>query len=149
VNEGKTIAGATSHSQDYRCSRISDFPNPCSDSARACSLSATSSWESTLPAARKITAQRMTSSFQSAPHFYLGVEANAAALVRLRERLVQSVAARFGVKLTYTDFFLKALAVALTEQPNVNQFWSDGNIVRNESVDIGFAHRPLAGSWLR
>jgi pyruvate dehydrogenase E2 component (dihydrolipoamide acetyltransferase) len=92
-----------------------------------------------LTAARKITARRMTSSFQSAPHFYLGVEANAAALVKLRESLLQDVTTRFGVKLTYTDFFLKALAVALTEQPHVNEYWRDGNVVRNESVDIGFA----------
>jgi pyruvate dehydrogenase E2 component (dihydrolipoamide acetyltransferase) len=92
-----------------------------------------------LTAARKIAARRMTSSFQSAPHFYLGVEANAAALVKLRESLLQDVTTRFGVKLTYTDFFLKALAVALTEQPHVNEYWRDGNVVRNESVDIGFA----------
>jgi pyruvate dehydrogenase E2 component (dihydrolipoamide acetyltransferase) len=92
-----------------------------------------------LTVARKITAQRMTSSFQSAPHFYLGVEANAAELVKLRESLVQNVTTRFGVKLTYTDFFLKALAVALTEQPKVNEYWCDGGVARNQSVDVGFA----------
>jgi pyruvate dehydrogenase E2 component (dihydrolipoamide acetyltransferase) len=92
-----------------------------------------------LTAARKITARRMTSSFQSAPHFYVGVEANAAELVKLRETLVQHVTTRLGVKLTYTDFFVKAMAVALTEQPQVNEYWREGEIVRNESVDIGFA----------
>jgi pyruvate dehydrogenase E2 component (dihydrolipoamide acetyltransferase) len=98
-----------------------------------------------LTATRKITAQRMTSSFQSAPHFYLGVEANAAELVKLREALVKNVTTRFGVKLTYTDFFLKALAVALTEQPNVNEYWHDGSIARNKSVDIGFAAQAANG----
>jgi pyruvate dehydrogenase E2 component (dihydrolipoamide acetyltransferase) len=92
-----------------------------------------------LPAARKITAERMASSFQSAPHFYLGVEANAVALVSLRESLVSHATDRFGVKLTYTDFFLKAIAVTLTEQPHVNESWSDGSIVRRESIDVGFA----------
>ena len=81
----------------------------------------------------------MASSFQSAPHFYLGVEANAAALVSLRESLVRHATDRFGVKLTYTDFFLKAIAVALTEQPHVNESWIDGSIVRRESIDVGFA----------
>jgi pyruvate dehydrogenase E2 component (dihydrolipoamide acetyltransferase) len=92
-----------------------------------------------LTAARKITARRMTSSFQSAPHFYVGVEANAAELVKLRETLVQHVTTRFEVKLTYTDFFVKAMAVAFSEQPHVNEYWRDGEVVRNESIDIGFA----------
>ena len=95
--------------------------------------------------ARKITAQRMTSSFQSAPHFYLGVEANATDLVKLRETLVQSVTARFGVKLTYTDFFLKALATVLTEQPDVNGYWRENDVVRNESTSLGFAAQTNTG----
>jgi pyruvate dehydrogenase E2 component (dihydrolipoamide acetyltransferase) len=98
-----------------------------------------------LLATRKVTAQRMTSSFQTAPHFYLGVEANAGELVTLRDGLVQSIITRFGVKLTYTDLFLKALAVALTEHPDVNGFWSDGSIARNKSVDIGFAVQTANG----
>jgi pyruvate dehydrogenase E2 component (dihydrolipoamide acetyltransferase) len=89
--------------------------------------------------ARKVTAQRMTSSFQSAPHFYLGVEAHAEELVKLRQTLVQNLTSQLGVKLTFTDFFLKALAVALTEQPHVNEYWREKEVVRNESVNIGFA----------
>jgi pyruvate dehydrogenase E2 component (dihydrolipoamide acetyltransferase) len=92
-----------------------------------------------LTAARRITAQRLTSSFQSVPHFYVGVEANAAEFVKLRETLAPHVTARFGVKLTYTDFFLKAMAVALTEQPQVNEYWREGELVRNGSIDVGFA----------
>lgn len=88
-------------------------------------------------AARKVTARRMIASFQTAPHFYLGVEANAAELVKVRERLEG--------KPTYTDFFLKALAVALAEQPHVNEHWRDGEIVRNKSVDIGFAAQTDTG----
>lgn len=98
-----------------------------------------------LSAARKITAQRMTSSFQSAPHFYLGVEADAGELVKLRETLVLDEQALLGGKLTYTDFFLKALAVALTEQPNVNVYWRDGNVTPNKSVDVGFAAQAANG----
>ena len=88
---------------------------------------------------RKVIARRMTSSFQSAPHFYVGVEANAVELVKLRDTLVAHLTERMGVKLTYTDFFLKAMATALLEQPNVNESWRDDEIVRNESIDIGLA----------
>lgn len=96
-------------------------------------------------AASKVTARRMTASFQSAPHFYLGVEANAAELVKLRESQKDSGVARFGVKLTYTDLFLKAMAVALAEQQEVNQYWRDGELVPHDSVDIGFAAQTSDG----
>jgi pyruvate dehydrogenase E2 component (dihydrolipoamide acetyltransferase) len=98
-----------------------------------------------LSAIRKITAKRMTSSFQSAPHFYLGVEANAGELVKLRESSVANPTAPLGVKLTYTDFFLKALTMTLMEQPNVNESWRDNKIVRNESIDIGLAAQTREG----
>ena len=85
------------------------------------------------PTARKIVAQRLTASFQQAPHFYLGVEVNASELVRLRERLVEKL------KVTYTDFFLMALARSLREQEPVNSRWQNDTVTRNLSVDIGFA----------
>jgi pyruvate dehydrogenase E2 component (dihydrolipoamide acetyltransferase) len=94
---------------------------------------------------RKVIARRMTASFQSAPHFYLGVEANAAELVKLRDSLVAHLSTKMDVKLTYTDFFLKALATALVEQPEVNESWRDDSIVRNQSVDIGLAAQTEHG----
>ena len=89
-------------------------------------------------AARKVTARRMTASFQSAPHFYLGVEANAAELVKLRE-------CHKGSGITYTDLFLKAMAVALAEQPQVNQYWLNGELAAHDSVDLGFAAQTNHG----
>jgi pyruvate dehydrogenase E2 component (dihydrolipoamide acetyltransferase) len=44
-----------------------------------------------------------------------------------------------GIKLTYTDFFLKALATALSQQPDVNVTWRDSDIIRNDAIDIGLA----------
>src|SRR6202011_3217946 len=51
----------------------------------------------------------------------------------------------FGVKLTYTDLFLKAMAMALAEQPLVNQYWRDGELLSHDSVDIGFAAQTSEG----
>ena len=90
-------------------------------------------------AIRKVVAERLTASFQQAPHFYLGVDVNATELVRMRTKLVDVVNQRAGVKLTYTDLFLMALAKALSEQAGVNASWRDGAIVRNSSVDVAFA----------
>jgi pyruvate dehydrogenase E2 component (dihydrolipoamide acetyltransferase) len=93
--------------------------------------------EAAASTARKITARRMTESFTSAPHFYLGVEANAAALTRLREELNSDGTGR--PKLTFTDFFLKAMAEALREQPGVNAFWNGDGVTRRDRIDIGCA----------
>lgn len=94
---------------------------------------------------RKIVAQRMTVSFHTAPHFYLGVEANAADLVRFRDRLLDPCQKRAGVRLTYTDLFLRALALGLKEHPQVNAFWHKDGIQVQSSVDIGFAAQTNEG----
>lgn len=87
---------------------------------------------------RKIVAQRMTESFQTAPHFYLGVEANATNLTKFRERLLAGWSGEAG-KLTYTDLFLRALSMALKEHSQVNAFWQNDSIKTRDSVDVGFA----------
>jgi pyruvate dehydrogenase E2 component (dihydrolipoamide acetyltransferase) len=89
-------------------------------------------------AGRAALADRVTASFRNAPHFYLGVEVDATQLVDLRARCLQ--ASREGeARVTYTDFFLKAIAQALVEQPAVNTYWKDGKILARQSVDVGFA----------
>jgi pyruvate dehydrogenase E2 component (dihydrolipoamide acetyltransferase) len=90
-------------------------------------------------AIKKVTAKRMTASFQTAPHFYLGVGADATALVRLRERLLPEIEQATGLRITYTDFFILALARALVRHPEVNMFWSDGDLVSCEIVNVSFA----------
>ena len=80
----------------------------------------------------------MSESFLRAPHFYLGVEIDATELVDLRNRTL-SAAAKAGVRITYTDFFLRAIARAIAEEPAANAFWSEGRIVSLQSVDVAFA----------
>jgi pyruvate dehydrogenase E2 component (dihydrolipoamide acetyltransferase) len=96
-------------------------------------------------ATRKIVAERMTASFHTAPHFYLGVEANAAELVRLREQLLESYQQQAGVRLTYTDLFLRALALALKDHPPVNAYWHGDSIQLRHSIDVGFAAQTPEG----
>jgi pyruvate dehydrogenase E2 component (dihydrolipoamide acetyltransferase) len=88
---------------------------------------------------RAVIAKRTAASFQTAPHFYLSAVANADAAVKLRESLAAKSEKEIGVRLTYTDLFLKALAIALREQPAVNSQWRDDTIVAGSSVDVGFA----------
>ncbi len=94
---------------------------------------------------RKIVAERLTQSFHTAPHFYLGVEANAAELVRLREQLLESYQQQAGVRLTHTDLFLRALALALKDHPQVNAYWYQEAIQLRDSIDVGFAAQTPEG----
>jgi pyruvate dehydrogenase E2 component (dihydrolipoamide acetyltransferase) len=87
----------------------------------------------------------MTESFHTAPHFYLGVEASAAELVRLREQLLESCQEQAGVRLTYTDLFLRALALSLKDHPQVNAYWQGDAIQLRDSIDVGFAAQTPEG----
>jgi pyruvate dehydrogenase E2 component (dihydrolipoamide acetyltransferase) len=89
-------------------------------------------------AARKAIAERVTASFQTVPHFYLDVLADATGLVRLRESLVEEIEKQVAVRLSYTDLLLKALATALGEHPEVNAFLKDGPVQRDR-INLGFA----------
>jgi pyruvate dehydrogenase E2 component (dihydrolipoamide acetyltransferase) len=88
--------------------------------------------------ARKAIAERMTVSFQTIPHFYLTVLADATELIKLREDLADQIEKQVGVRLSYTDVLLKALALALRAHPEVNAYWQDGAVHRDR-INVGFA----------
>jgi len=94
-------------------------------------------------AAHKLAARRLTESFQSAPHFYLGVEVDVTSLVSLREELNANSTGR--VRVTYTDLLLKALADALRDNPEVNSYWKTDRVVRHDAIDIGCAVQTDSG----
>jgi pyruvate dehydrogenase E2 component (dihydrolipoamide acetyltransferase) len=94
---------------------------------------------------RAIVARPMAESFRNAPHFYLGVEADATEMVKCREQLLAAFNQETGRRLTYTDFFLRALSLALRDFPQVNSFWRDDRVQPRDSVDVGFAVATSAG----
>jgi pyruvate dehydrogenase E2 component (dihydrolipoamide acetyltransferase) len=89
--------------------------------------------------ARKATAAKMAASFRDVPHFYLDVLADATELTKLRVDLEKRIEREAGVRLSYTDLLLKALALALREHPGVNVYWQEGLIVRKDTVHLGLA----------
>jgi pyruvate dehydrogenase E2 component (dihydrolipoyllysine-residue acetyltransferase) len=96
-------------------------------------------------AARRITAERTTQSFERAPHFYLGREVNAGRMVQLRQELQGTAQKKLGFHITYTDFLLRALALALIEESVVNACWQDGGVVERQSIDVAFAAQTEKG----
>ncbi|HUW95648.1 MAG TPA: 2-oxo acid dehydrogenase subunit E2, partial [Anaerolineae bacterium] len=88
---------------------------------------------------QRLMAERMTQSFSQAPHFYLGVEVNAAALVELRQRLVPICEKKADVRVTFTDLLIKLVAVTLRAHPYANASWENGRIRLFEEINLGLA----------
>jgi len=88
---------------------------------------------------QRLTAQRMTKSFTSTPHFYLTIEVNATKLVELRERLRPIIEEKAGVRLTFTDILIVLVAKALRDHPLANASWEEGRIRLCKEINIGLA----------
>lgn len=87
----------------------------------------------------ELMAKRMTQSYSTAPHFYLGVEVKATGLVRLRDDLLPLCEKKAKVRLTFTDLLLKLLAATLREHPSANATWEEGRIRLYGEINIGLA----------
>ena len=71
---------------------------------------------------------RVTSASAAVPQFHLRAELNAAPLLETRAELIERTAAAGGTRLSITDLLLRALALALSDNPPANAVWSDGAI---------------------
>jgi pyruvate dehydrogenase E2 component (dihydrolipoamide acetyltransferase) len=92
---------------------------------------------------RKAIARRLTESIQNVPHFYLDVDCEIDALLRLREEL--NAAAPKGAdgapewKTSVNDFIVKALALALQRVPEANVTFTPEAMLKHKASDIGVA----------
>ncbi len=80
-------------------------------------------------------AERVTQSWNSAPHFYLIREVNASRLVAWRTQAKE----RTGQRITYTDLLIRLVTAALRQHPQANAAWNDGEILFNDEINIGLA----------
>jgi pyruvate dehydrogenase E2 component (dihydrolipoamide acetyltransferase) len=92
-----------------------------------------------LSAVRRITAERMTLSKQTVPHFYLAMDVDMAEAARVREQLMDEVLAESGASLSYTAILVKAVAIALRGHPLANAEFSAGRIKVYRRIAIGVA----------
>jgi pyruvate dehydrogenase E2 component (dihydrolipoamide acetyltransferase) len=95
--------------------------------------------------AKRLTAQRMSESFQNAPHFYLRREINVENMKILREKMIEKGKRDKPLRVTYTDFLIKALAETLIAHPYLNASWSSDGIRLYHVANIGFAVATLQG----
>jgi pyruvate dehydrogenase E2 component (dihydrolipoyllysine-residue acetyltransferase) len=89
--------------------------------------------------ARRHIAERMEQSVRTVPQFWLRRELDAQQLTLVRAHLLPVVEARDGLRLSFTDFLIKALAMGLLEVPDMNASWREGEVERRKEINLGFA----------
>ena len=84
---------------------------------------------------RKTIARRLTESKFSAPHFYLKMDISMDKSMDVRKQMNDYL----GEKISINDFVIKACALALRENPNVNSSFLGDKIRYNHHIHIGMA----------
>lgn len=84
---------------------------------------------------RKTIAKRLLESKTTIPHFYLTVEMNMKRAMEFRTSFIEAT----GSKISYNDIVMKAVALALRENPKANSSFLPEKVVQHGRVDVSVA----------
>ncbi|MBD3636283.1 MAG: 2-oxo acid dehydrogenase subunit E2, partial [Crocinitomicaceae bacterium] len=84
---------------------------------------------------RKAIAKALSASKFSAPHFYLKMEVDMDNAIAARKAINEDE----GVKISFNDMIIKAVAAALRRHPKVNADWMGDFIRYNDHIHVGVA----------
>lgn len=94
--------------------------------------------DETITSLRKVIAEKLTKVKQEVPHFYMTVTANVSDLLNMRKQLNDS--GKIDTKITVNDLIVKAVALAMRDEPSVNVVWNNNGTIRKFStVDVSVA----------
>lgn len=88
---------------------------------------------------RKAIASNMLRSKHEIPHAWTMVEVDVTSLVAYRDSIKTEFKQKEGFNLTYFAFFVKAIAQALTEFPEINSMWAGDEIIQKKDINISIA----------
>ena len=95
---------------------------------------------------RKTIARRLVEAKSTIPHFYLTLDCELDALLKLRSELNVAAPMRKtekgdvpAYKLSVNDMIIKAMAQALMAVPDANASWTDSAMVKHKHADVGVA----------
>lgn len=88
---------------------------------------------------RKVIAERMVQSKQTAPHVTMTSEIDMTKVKELRASLLPAVEKQTGFRLSYTEILMKATAAALSRHPAINVSLEGDEIVQHGHVHLGLA----------
>ncbi len=88
---------------------------------------------------RKIIAQRMVESRRTSAHVHCMFEVDMTRIVNLRNKLKNGFEQRYGARLTFMPFFVRAAIIALQQYPIVNSSLEGDSIRYHKHVNAGIA----------
>jgi pyruvate dehydrogenase E2 component (dihydrolipoamide acetyltransferase) len=92
---------------------------------------------------RKTIARRLTEARQTIPQFYLTMDCEIDALLKLREQVNAAAPkdkdGKPAWKVSVNDMVIKALAMALTRVSDANVTWTEGAMLKHKHADVGVA----------
>ncbi|HLO12257.1 MAG TPA: dihydrolipoamide acetyltransferase family protein [Pseudoneobacillus sp.] len=88
---------------------------------------------------RKAIATNMLRSKHEAPHAWTMMEVDVTNLVEYRNAVKGDFKKKEGFNLTFFAFFVKAVAQALKEYPQINSMWAGDKIIQKKDININIA----------
>lgn len=88
---------------------------------------------------RKAIAQNMVRSTTEIPHAWMTVEADVTELVKYRNQVKNDFKQKEGFSLTFFAFFVKAVAQAIKEYPQLNSTWAEDKIIQRKDINLSIA----------
>lgn len=88
---------------------------------------------------RKMVADNLVKSKTEIPHAWMTVEVDVTDLVRYRNTIKTDFKEKEGFNLTYFAFFVKAVALALKEYPQLNSMWAGDKIIQRKDINLSIA----------
>ena len=137
----KYVQGTGEHGRITRTDLENYTPSNTSSTARAAAprntnfVGQVSFVDTPVSQMRKTIARRLSESLFTAPHFYLTMKINMDATIAARTVVNETA----PVKISFNDFIVKAVALALKQHPKVNSSWLGDVIRENHHVNIGIA----------
>jgi 2-oxoglutarate dehydrogenase E2 component (dihydrolipoamide succinyltransferase) len=88
---------------------------------------------------RRQIAEHMVASKRTSAHVYTVFEVEMSEVVEARERQRDEFERRYGFKLTYTPFFVRAAVEAIKQIPVINSSVDGTNLIYKRNVNVGIA----------
>ena len=95
---------------------------------------------------RKTIARRLVEAKSTIPHFYLTLDCEIDALLKLRGEINAAAPVKKtdkgdvpAYKVSVNDMIIKALALALRDVPDANASWTEAAMVKHKHADVGVA----------
>jgi len=88
---------------------------------------------------REIIGQRLTASSRDVPHVYFACEVDGTQMIQLRKTVMDAVESTTGVRLSFNDIVVKAVATTIEKYPLFNAVIEEREIKIQKEINIGLA----------